>query len=381
MAKLSRELAAQGKDIISLSLGQPDFDTPEYIKQAAIQAIQKGYTKYTPVAGIPELRNAIVDFYKKIFNVSHYSTENTMVSVGAKHSIINVFLSLLNPGDEVILFAPYWVSYYPMIQIAGGVPVVIDTTEDNFQINLETLKKHITSKTKIVLLNSPSNPSGVVYSREELNSVADLLKTYDNIFLVSDEIYHLITYDKEFYSLSVRKDLKDRVIVVSGVGKAFAMTGWRIGYMLADKEIVAACEKVQGQFTSGACSVSQWAAVEALSQDLTEVKKMKQQFQKRRDFVTEFITSNLPEWKFRTPEGAFYIYPDISYYFNKKTSDGKAINNSDDFAMELLHSEGVAVVSGEAFGTKKHIRISYATDLETLKKAFEKIKNFCNSLV
>ncbi len=381
MAKLSRELAAQGKEVISLSLGQPDFDTPEYIKQAAIKALQKGYTKYTPVAGIPELREAIVNFYEKLFGVSHYSPENTMVSVGAKHSIVNVFLSLLNEGDEVILFAPYWVSYYPMVQIAGGVPVVIDTTEDDFKINLEKLKKHISPRTKVVLLNSPSNPSGIVFSKEETDAVLDLLKSYENIYIISDEIYHLITYGEEFYSVSVRKDLKERLIIVSGVGKAFAMTGWRIGFMLADEEVISACEKVQGQFTSGATSISQWAATEALTKDLSEVEKMRKEFQKRRDFVVEFLRKELPEWKFILPEGAFYLYPDISYYFGKKTPQGKIITNSDDFAMELLNSEGVAVVSGEAFGTQKHIRISYATSREQLKKAFEKIKNFCNSLV
>lgn len=372
MAAKVRELKAEGKDIISLSLGEPDFNTPDFIKEAAIKAIHENYSSYTPVDGYLELRQAISEKFKRDNGLSYKPTQ-IVVSTGAKQSLFNVAQVLLNPGDECILPAPYWVSYFEIIKMSDGVPVVVPTSVDsNFKITPQQLEQAITPKTKMVMFSSPCNPSGSVYSKEELTLLAEVLKKHPNIFVVSDEIYEHINFTGNFCSIASIDGMYDRTITVNGVSKAFAMTGWRIGYIGAPEFIAKACTKMQGQITSGANSIAQRATIAALLAEPKEIDYMVQKFHKRRDLVTELL-QDIPNLKTTIPEGAFYAFPDVSWYFGK-TLRGKLIKDSEDLAMYLLEEAFVATVTGSAFGNPNCIRLSYATSEEELTEALRRIK-------
>ena len=372
MARMSRELKQQGHDVIALSLGEPDFDTPDFIKESAKQAIDNNFSHYTPVPGLIELREAICTKLKRD-NHLDYSPENIIVSTGAKQSIANLCLSLLNPGDEVILPAPYWVSYFELVKLGEAKPVVVKSSiENDFKISPQQLRESITAKTKMLIFSTPCNPSGTVYTQKELEDIADVLKDFPNVYVVCDEIYELINFGITHYSLARIEPIKDRVITVNGVSKGFAMTGWRVGYIAAPKWIADACNKIQGQVTSATCAIAQKAAETAMLADPKDLNDMKDAFLKRRDLMLQLL-SDVPGIKCNTPQGAFYIFPDVSYYFGKKI-DGKIINNSDDFCMYLLNNAHVALVSGAAFGTPNCVRISYAASEENLIKAGERIK-------
>ena len=372
MARMSRELKSQGHDVIALSLGEPDFDTPEFIKNSAKKAIDNNFSHYTPVAGLKELRDAIC---KKLMrdNNLEYSSDQIVVSTGAKQSIANVCLSLLNPGDEVILPAPYWVSYYELVKLGDATPIIIKSNINNdFKINSKDLENVISEKTKMIIFSSPCNPSGTVYSQKELEELAKVLEKYPNIFVVSDEIYEHINFGVEHFSIARIKAIKDRVITVNGVSKGFAMTGWRVGYIAAPKWIANACNKIQGQVTSATCAIAQKATETAMLASPKEVEYMKLAFHKRRDIMIKML-NDIPGLKTNIPDGAFYIFPDVSYYFGK--SDGKKIiNSSSDLCMYILNEVHVALVSGEAFGTPNSIRISYAASEDKLIEAIKRIK-------
>lgn len=373
MAAKTRELKAQGKDIIGLSLGEPDFNIPEIIKQAAIEAINQNYSKYSPIDGFLELREAICEKFKRD-NQLIYKPSQIVVSTGAKQSLANAALVMLNEGDEVILPAPYWVSYSEIIKIAQGVPVEVPTTiENNFKITPEQLEKAITPKTKMIWFNSPSNPSGAVYTKQELENLAVVLRKYPNIFIVSDEIYEYINFTETYTSIAQIDGLYDRTITINGVSKAFAMTGWRIGYLAAPEWIAKACYKIQGQITSGANTIAQRATIEALKTPITTFQYMKDEFRKRRDIVVNLLRE-VKGFKVYEPQGAFYVFPDISYFFGKILR-GRKINTASDFALYLLEEAGVATVTGEAFGDKNCIRLSYATSEKDLREAICRIKN------
>lgn len=373
MAAKTRELKAQGKDIIGLSLGEPDFNIPEIIKQAAIEAINQNYSKYSPIDGFLELREAICEKFKRD-NQLIYKPSQIVVSTGAKQSLANAALVMLNEGDEVILPAPYWVSYSEIIKIAQGVPVEVPTTiENNFKITPEQLEKAITPKTKMIWFNSPSNPSGAVYTKQELENLAVVLRKYPNIFIVSDEIYEYINFTETYTSIAQIDGLYDRTITINGVSKAFAMTGWRIGYLAAPEWIAKACYKIQGQITSGANTIAQRATIAALKTPITTFQYMKEEFRKRRDIVVNLLRE-VKGFKVYEPQGAFYVFPDISYFFGKILR-GKKINTASDFALYLLEEAGVATVTGEAFGDKNCIRLSYATSEKDLREAICRIKN------
>ncbi len=372
MAAKARELEAQGTQIIKLNLGEPDFQTPEYIKDAAKQAITDGYTFYPPVQGFPDLIEGIVNKLKRDNGLT-YGKENVIVSTGAKHSITNVMLSLLNKADEVIVFSPFWVSYQEQIKLAEGVPVYIKGNINNdFKVTAQQLKAAITPKTKIVIFSSPCNPTGSVFSRQELRSLAEVLIPHDNIFIISDEIYEYITFKGKHESIAQFESIKDRVILVNGFSKGFAMTGWRLGYIAAPAWIVKACKKIQGQVTSGACSIAQKAAVAAINGDRSAAEIMRQAYLRRRNLVKSLL-SEVEGVKMNTPEGAFYIFPDISFYFGKSYDNSK-IANSYDLAMFLLNEAHVSVVDGTAFGDPNCVRISFAASDESLKKAVANIK-------
>ncbi len=372
MAALARELKAQGKDIISLSLGEPDFNTPDFIKEAAKKAIDENYSTYTPVDGYVELKEAICRKFKRDNNLD-YKPANIVVSTGAKQSLYNIAQVMLNDGDEVILPAPYWVSYYEIIKLSGGVPVEVPTSvETDFKMTAEQLEKAITPKTKMMWFSSPCNPSGSVYNREELTAIGKVLEKYPNIYIVSDEIYEHINFSGTFCSIGSIPGLFERTITVNGVAKAFAMTGWRIGYIGAPEFIAKACTKMQGQVTSGANSIAQRATITAVDADPKVLNEMVTAFQKRRDLVVELARA-IPGLKINSPEGAFYLFPDVSSYFGK-TLRGKLINNADDLSMYLLSEANVATVTGDAFGNPNCIRISYATSEELLTEAFKRIK-------
>jgi aspartate aminotransferase len=372
MTKKSRELQAQGKDIINLSIGEPDFNTPDFIKDAAKKAIDDNITRYTPVAGILELRKAISAKFKRDNNLN-YSFDQVIVSTGAKQSIANVILSMVNPGEEVIVPIPYWVSYIETIKLAEGVPVTIPTSiESNFKISADQLRNAITSKTKMIIFSTPCNPSGTVYSKDELKALADVVIQYPDLYIVSDEIYEFIDFHGKHESMAQFEFIYDRVITVNGVSKGFAMTGWRIGYIGAPKWIADACEKMQGQFTSGACSIAQMASLEAVKANPSITFEMRDAFLKRRDLVLNLM-KEIPGMKTNVPEGAFYIFPDISYYFGKSYS-GYNIKNSHDLSMYLLEEGNVALVSGDAFGDNNCIRFSYATSEDKLIEAVKRIK-------
>ena len=372
MAALARELKAQGKDIISLSLGEPDFNTPNFIKEAAKKAIDENYSTYSPVDGYIELKEAICRKFKRDNNLD-YKPANIVVSTGAKQSLYNIAQVMLNDGDEVILPAPYWVSYYEIIKLSGGIPVIIPTSVDtDFKMTADELEKAITPKTKMMWFSSPCNPSGSIYNREELTAIGKVLERYPNIYIVSDEIYEHINFSGTFCSIGSIPGLFERTITVNGVAKAFAMTGWRIGYIGAAEFIAKACTKMQGQVTSGANSIAQRATITAVDADPKVLNEMVAAFKNRRDLVVG-LTKDIPGLKLNVPEGAFYVFPDVSSYFGK-TLRGKLVKNADDFSMYLLSEANVATVTGDAFGNPNCIRISYATSEELLTEAFKRIK-------
>ena len=379
MAQMARELKSQGHDVISLSLGEPDFDTPDHIKEAAMQALRDGYTKYTPVPGLPELRKAIVDKFKRD-NDLDFEDSQIVVSNGAKQSIANLCLTLLNEGDEAIILGPYWVSYYEIVNLAGGKPVIVSAgIEDDYKIKAEDLRAAITPKTKFVLFSSPCNPTGSVYTAEELKAIADVVAEHEEVYIISDEIYEYINFTGKHVSIGAFENVKDRTITVNGFAKGFAMTGWRLGYMGAPKIIAKACAKMQGQFTSGATSFGQKAAAHALSSDMAPTHKMREAFLKRRDLVIDGLR-NIPGFKVNNPQGAFYVFPDISSYFGK--SDGTTtIENSNDFAQYLLMNAHVAVVAGKAFGAPDCFRLSYAASEELLIEAIKRINSAVSKLI
>ena len=373
MAAKARELKAAGVDVISLSLGEPDFDTPDFIKEAAKQAIDDNWTKYPPVDGYPELKQAIVNKFQRDNGIT-YQLDEIVVSTGAKQSLYNVAQSMINPGDEVILPAPYWVSYYEIVKLSGGVPIEVPTDiSTDFKMTPEQLAKEITPKTKMLWYSSPCNPSGSVYSRAELEALADVLKQHPDIFVVSDEIYEHINFSGNFYSMAAIDEMKERTITVNGVAKAFAMTGWRIGYIGAPAWIAKACIKLQGQVTSGANSIAQRATMAAVEANPNVLHDMVQAFKQRRDLVIDLIRE-IPHFSINVPEGAFYVFPDVSYYFGKEVN-GVMINNATDLSMYLLEKAHVATVTGEAFGNPDCIRLSYATSEDQLVEAFTRIKN------
>ncbi len=372
MAALARELKAQGKDVINLSIGEPDFDTPVHIKEAAKKALDEGFTKYTPVPGIPELREAI-SFKLKRDNGLDFKPNQIVVSNGAKQSLANVFFALLNEGDEVVVLAPYWVSYIEMIKIAGGKPVVVFAgIEQDYKATAAQIKAAVSPRTKALLFSSPCNPTGSVYSREELEEIAEVLAPHPQITVISDEIYEYINFVGEHVSIGIFDQVKDRTVVVNGFSKGFAMTGWRLGYIGAPDWLAAACSKIQGQFTSGANSFGQKAAVTALTSDLGPTYQMREAFLKRRDLVTELL-GQIPGFKVNKPLGAFYSFPDISNFYGK--SDGNfTINNADDFSEFIIHKALVALVSGSAFGADQCVRLSFAASEEELVTAIKSIR-------
>lgn len=378
MARMSRELKAQGHDVIALSLGEPDFDTPDFIKESAKNAIDNNFSHYTPVPGLIELREAVCQKLKRD-NQLDFNPNQIVVSTGAKQSIANVCLSLLNSGDEVLLPAPYWVSYYELVKLGEATPIVIESNiENDFKISPEQLEKSITPRTKMMIFSSPCNPSGTVYSKSELQALANVLEKHPNIYIVSDEIYELINFGVEHYSMARIESIKDRVITVNGVSKGFAMTGWRVGYIAAPQWIANACNKIQGQVTSATCAIAQKATETAMLAEPSEIENMKIAFHKRRDLMLEML-NDIQGIKTNTPDGAFYIFPDISHYFGK--SDGvKKINNSSEFCMYLLNDAHVALVAGEAFGSPNCVRISYAASEENLIEAVGRIKKSLEKL-
>ena len=373
MAAKTRELKAEGKDIIGLSLGEPDFDIPDFIKEAAIEAIQQNYSKYTPIDGYLELREAICEKFKRDNNLN-YKPSQIVVSTGAKQCLANVALAMLNPGDEVIFPAPYWVSYKEIAKMAGGVPIEVHTTiENNFKITPAQLETAITPKTKMVWFNTPCNPSGSIYSKAELEALAVVLRKHPHIFILSDEIYEYINFTNErVTSIAEIDGLYERTITVNGMSKAFAMTGWRIGYMGAPEWIAKACAKVQGQVTSGANAIAQRASIVALKAPKSKIQYMVDEFKRRRDLVLQLL-NEIEGFKLNIPEGAFYVFPDISSFFGK-TLRGRIINNASDFSLYLLEEAMVATVTGEAFGDANCIRFSYAASEKDLREAIRRIK-------
>jgi aspartate aminotransferase len=379
MAQMARNLKAEGKDVISLSLGEPDFDTPDHIKEAAKKALDAGHTKYTPVPGVPELRKAISEKFRRD-NQLDYSPEQIVVSNGAKQSIANISLALLDEGDEAIIFAPYWVSYYPIIKLSGATPVVLSAgVEQDYKVTASQLEHAINEKTRLVIFSSPCNPTGSVYHKEELAALVAVLEKNKHVFIVSDEIYEYINFTDTHISIGSFEAVKDRTITVNGFSKGFAMTGWRLGYMGAPLAIAKACTKLQGQFTSGANSFSQLAGAYALESDLGPSMKMKEAFLERRDMVLNLLR-DIPGVKTNIPEGAFYIFPDMSAYFGKKSQDGQLIKDSDVLSEYLLRDALVALVSGSAFGAPECIRISYAASEEELREAVKRIKTSLEKL-
>ncbi len=373
MNQRSREMRRQGIDVINLSIGEPDFDTPDHIKEAAIKAIQDNFTHYPPVPGFLDLREAITIKLDRD-NGLKYSPDEIIVSSGAKQSLANVMLSVLNPGDEALIPAPYWVSYPEMVKLAEAVPVFIPTgIEQNYKITPEQLEAYITPKTKLFIFNSPSNPSGQIYSRNELVALAGVFERHPEIMVLSDEIYEHIIYQEKHESIGQFESIRDQVIIVNGMSKAFAMTGWRIGYMAGPEWIVKACQKLQGQYTSGACAISQKASIAALLGDQSVIQDMVKVFKERRDLVVSYLRE-IPGFEGEIPQGAFYVLPDISAYFGKKAGD-KIIKDANDLSMHLLTKAHVATVSGKPFGAPDCIRLSYASSAKILSEAMDRIKS------
>lgn len=372
MAKLGRELRAQGIDVIDLSLGEPDFDTPQHIKDAAIKAINDNWSHYTPVAGFLDLREAVCTKLKRDNNLD-YKPANIVTSTGAKQSLANVLLALVDDNDEVVIPTPYWVTYSELVKIARGKVVEVRTSlESGFKITPAQLDAAITDKTKVFMFSSPCNPSGAVYSKSELEELAEVFRKYPHVFILADEIYEYINFVGKHESIAQFADLKDRIIIVNGLSKGFAMTGWRLGYIAATEEIAKACEKIQGQFTSATCSITQKAAVAALTTDLRPSLEMTKEFTRRKARVMELI-KDVPGLVCSEPDGAFYIFPDLSYYYGK--SDGTiAVNNAADLSMYLLNTAHVSSVMGDAFGEPKCVRFSFANSMENIEKAWVRIK-------
>jgi aspartate aminotransferase len=379
MSKMGRDLAAKGIDIINLSLGEPDFLTPVHIREAAKKAIDDGFTFYTPIAGFLELRQAISAKFKRENNLD-YSAEQVVVSTGAKQSIANVVMSLVNPGDEVIIPKPYWVSYIEIVKVAEGNSVLVDSTiETDFKITPEQLEAAITPKTKMFIFSSPCNPTGSVYSFEELKALAAVFQKHPQIYILSDEIYEHINFIGKHESIAQFTEIKDQVIVVNGVSKGYAMTGWRIGYIGAPLAVAKACDKMQGQFTSGTCSISQRAVLAALTTDNKPTLEMEKAYLRRRDLVLDMM-KDIPGIKLNVPHGAFYVFPDLSYYFGKKNGEN-TINNATDLCMYLLNTGHVSIVTGDAFGAPNCVRFSYAAADEKLIQAIQRIKEALSKLV
>ncbi len=376
MTRRSRELKEAGEDVINLSIGEPDFNTPECIKEAAIEAIRNNITHYPPVSGYKALKQAVSEKFKRE-NGLDYAADQVVVSGGAKQSIANAILSLINPGQEVIIPAPYWVSYPEMVKLAEGKAVVIPTTLDNdFKVTPEQLRKSITDKSRVFLFSSPCNPTGTLYTKDELHALAEVLAEKDDLYVISDEIYEQINFNGKHESIAQFDFIKDRVVTVNGVSKGFAMTGWRIGYIGANKYIAEACNTLQGQYTSGPATISQMAALKALQTDpasIAEMQEMKQAFLERRDLVIEKLRQ-IPGVRANVPQGAFYIYPDVSAYYGKRDGN-RVINNGTDLCMYLLDTVHVALVPGSAFGSEEHIRISYATSKYDLERALDRISD------
>tara|TARA_B100001063_G_scaffold208153_1_gene204432 strand:- start:259 stop:1458 length:1200 start_codon:yes stop_codon:yes gene_type:complete len=376
----AKELKASGKDIIGLGAGEPNFDTPDNIKQAAIKAIKDGDTKYTAVDGTPALKDAIVKKFQRENNLE-YQVDQITVGAGGKQVIYNAMMATLNEGDEVVVPAPYWVSYPDIVLMAGGKPVILECDEkQKFKINPLELEKSITSKTKWIILNSPSNPTGACYSEKEIKEIAKVLEKNSHVYILSDDIYEHVTYENfKFFTIAQIESLKDRVLTMNGVSKAYSMTGWRIGYAAGPKEIIKAIAKIQSQSTTNPSSISQAAAVEALNGDQNFIKERKVSFQARRDFVVKAL-NQIEGIKCLNPEGAFYVFPSCKGLIGKKDNKGNEIKKDTDFVQFLLENNGVAVVQGSAFGLEGFFRISYATSMENLKRALEKISSFCKSL-
>jgi aspartate aminotransferase len=371
MAAKARELKNEGIDVIGLSLGEPDFNTPEFIKDAAIQAVNENYNSYSPVDGYADLKQAIITKFKRD-NGLDYDANQIVVSTGAKQSIANVCMVLLNPGDEVLLPAPYWVSYSAIATLAEAKSTIIPTSIDNdFKITPEQLEAAITPKTKLIMFNSPNNPSGTIYTEEEYRALGKVLEKYPDIYIMSDEIYEHINYGTPHFSIAAIPALYDRTITVNGVAKAFAMTGWRIGYIGAPAWIAKACNKMQGQITSGANCIAQRATITALEAPVSNIQYMVDEFQSRRKLIIELLSA-IPGFRINEPEGAFYVFPDVSHYFGK-TMKGKTINDASDFALYLLEEAHVATVTGDAFGNGDCIRISYAASVDNIKEAIARI--------
>ncbi|MGK6353269.1 pyridoxal phosphate-dependent aminotransferase [Parapedobacter sp. DT-150] len=379
MTKLGRELAAKGVNVISLSVGEPDFDTPEHVKAAAKQALDDNFTRYSPVPGYPELRKAIVNKLKNE-NGLDYDVSQIVVSTGAKQSLSNTILTLINPGDEVIIPTPYWVSYSEMVTLAEGKSVFINTTIDSdFKITPEELEAVITPKSKLFMFSSPCNPTGSVYTKAELEGLVRVFEKYPAIYIISDEIYEHINFIGKHESIAQFESIKDRVVLINGFSKAFAMTGWRLGYLAASKEIATANDKLQGQTTSGTCSIAQRAGIVALEQGLETVLDMKEAFARRRELVYNLL-KEIPGVKTNLPQGAFYFFPDISSFFGKKDPQGQVIRDSADLALYLLNEGHVATVGGDSFGNNNYIRLSYAASDESLREALRRIKEALGKL-
>lgn len=381
MTRKSRELKAEGKDVINLSIGEPDFNTPDFIKNAAKQALDDNYTHYPPVAGYQDLRACISKKFKRDNGID-YSPEQIVVSTGAKQSIANVMMSLVNPGDEVIVPTPYWVSYTALIQLAEGTPVFIETQiEDDFKVTPEQLETTITDKTKLFIFSSPCNPSGSVYTKAELEALSNVFEKYPEITIISDEIYEHINFTEAHASMAQIESVKEQVVTINGVSKGFAMTGWRLGFLGAPLEIAKACDKYQGQITSATCSIAQRATIAALEkapQDIPELSSMLDAFKERRDLVLDML-KGIPGFKTNVPKGAFYIFPDITAFFGK--TDGETtINNSTDLCLYILNKVHVALVPGEAFGNPNCLRISYAAANDVLVDAMERVKKAVSNL-
>ena len=381
VTQMARDLKAKGKDVISLSVGEPDFDTPQNIKDAAIAAIQRGETKYTPVPGIVPLREAIAAKFKRE-NGLDYTPSQTIVGTGGKHVLFNAFMATINPGDEVVIPAPFWVSYPEMIALCGGTPVFVNTKmENNFKLTAEDLDRAITPKTKWFMFNSPSNPSGAAYSRAELKALTDVLMKHPHVWVLTDDMYEHLVFGDFVYTTpaQVEPGLMDRTLTMNGVSKAYAMTGWRIGYAAGPDKLIKAMELVQGQQTSGACSIAQWAAVEALNGPQDFIPKSRVAFEERRDLVVSML-NQATGLKCPKPEGAFYVYPSCAALIGKKTPSGKVLETDEDFVMELLATEGVATVHGSSFGLGPNFRVSYATSNANLEEACRRIQRFCAAI-
>ena len=378
MAKMSRELSAKGLDIVNLSLGEPDFDTPDHIKKAAIEAINNNFTHYPPVSGFPELRQAVADKFLRENGLT-YNASQVIVSTGAKQSIINVLMSILQTGDEVIIPAPFWVSYPEMVKLSEAKSVFIHAGIDqDFKITPEQLEAAITPKTKAFIYSNPSNPTGSFYTHEELKGLAEVFARHPRVHIISDEIYEHINYTGAHASLASFPEIFDRTIVINGVSKSFAMTGWRIGYAAGAQNIITACEKIQGQVTSGACSISQKAAYAALTSDMAPTRKMAAAFKERKDFIVEKLKS-VPGIISNVPQGAFYVFPDVSYYFGKQYNS-ETISDSEELSLYLLKNGHVSMVSGTGFGAPNNIRISFAASKENIEKGIDRMAEALSKL-